>query len=92
MRYDASRLLDAAVPILAAAVIAVGVAVRTDSSTRALALALGLAAAAVLVLRRRAPAVTLAVSGGLVLGLFAVDHRAGAIAVIAPAVASTHSR
>jgi signal transduction histidine kinase len=87
MRHDASRLLDAAVPLLAGAVIAVGVAVRTDSPTRALALALALPAAAVLVLRRRAPAATLAISGGLVLALFAVDRAAGAIAVIAPAAA-----
>jgi signal transduction histidine kinase len=40
-----------------------------------------------LVLRRRAPTATLAVSGGLVLALFAVDHAAGAVAVIAPAIA-----
>jgi signal transduction histidine kinase len=74
-------------PILAGAIIAVGVALRADSGTRALALALGLAAAAVLVLRRRAPTVTLAVSGALVFALFAVDQDAGAIAVIAPALA-----
>jgi signal transduction histidine kinase len=40
-----------------------------------------------LVLRRRAPAVTLALSGGLVLALFAVDRAAGTIAVVAPAAA-----
>jgi signal transduction histidine kinase len=40
-----------------------------------------------LVLRRIAPTATLLVSGGLVLILFAVDHAAGAVAVIAPAVA-----
>jgi signal transduction histidine kinase len=61
--------------------------VRADASTRPLALALALAAAAVLVLRRRVPTATLAVSGGLVLALFAVDHAAGSIAVIAPAAA-----
>ncbi len=82
-----SHLLDAAVPVLVGGIIAVGVAVRADASTRPLALALGLAAAAVLVLRRRAPTVTLVVSGGLVLALFAVDHAAGSIAVIAPAAA-----
>jgi signal transduction histidine kinase len=83
----ALHLLDAAVPLLAGVIIAVGVAVRADASTRPLALLLALAAAAVLVLRRRAPTVTLAVSGGLVLGLFAVDHAAGEVAVIAPAAA-----
>jgi signal transduction histidine kinase len=41
----------------------------------------------VLVLRRRAPALTLTVSGGIVLALFAVDHNAGSIAVVAPAAA-----
>ena len=87
MKYDASHLLDAAVPLLVGAIIAVGVVVRADASTRPLALALALAAAAVLVLRRRAPTATLAVSGVLVLALFAVDHAAGSIAVIAPAAA-----
>lgn len=87
MKHDASQLLDAAVPLLVGAVIAVGVAVRADASTRPLAVALAPPAAGVLVLRRRAPAVTLAVSGGLVLALFAVDHAAGSIAVIAPAAA-----
>src|SRR5262249_55061656 len=42
---------------------------------------------AVLVFRRRAPSVTLVLSGGFVLVLFAVDHGAGAIAVVAPAAA-----
>src|SRR5919197_737599 len=60
---------------------------RSEASMRPLALALGLAAAAALVLRRRAPTAALAVSGGLVLTLFALDHAAGAVAVIAPAVA-----
>jgi signal transduction histidine kinase len=87
MKRDGSHLLDAAVALLAGAIIAVGVALRADPSARPSALALGLAAAVVLVLRRRAPAATLAVSGGLVLALFAVDHTAGAVAVIAPAVA-----
>jgi signal transduction histidine kinase len=82
---NASRLFDAAVPLLAGAVIVVGVAVRADAGTRPLALALGLASAAALTLRRRAPTATLAASGGLVLALFAVDRAAGAIAVIAPA-------
>jgi signal transduction histidine kinase len=80
-------LIDAALPLLAGAVIAVGVAARADASARPLALTLGLAAAAALLLRRRAPALTLAVSGALVLGLFAIDAAAGAIAVIAPGIA-----
>jgi signal transduction histidine kinase len=80
-------LIDAALPLLAGAVIAVGVAARADASARPLALTLGLAAAAALLLRRRAPTLTLAVSGALVLGLFAIDAAAGAIAVIAPGIA-----
>jgi len=87
MKHDASHLLDGAVLVVAGAIIGIGVAVRADASTRPLALTLALAAAAVLVLRRRLPTATLAVSGGLVLALFAVDHTAGAVAVIAPAVA-----
>jgi signal transduction histidine kinase len=87
VKRDASPLIDAAVPVLVGGIVAVGVAVRADAGTRALVLALGLAAAAALVLRRRAPVATLAVSGGLVLALFAVDHRVGEIAVIAPAAA-----
>jgi signal transduction histidine kinase len=87
VKRDVSHLIDAAVPVLVGGIVAVGVAVRADAGTRALVLALGLAAAAALVLRRRAPVATLALSGGLVLALFAVDHRAGEIAVIAPAAA-----
>jgi signal transduction histidine kinase len=87
MKYDASHMLDGAVLVLAGAIIGAGVAVRADTSTRPGALALALTAAAALALRRRAPTATLAVSGGLVLALFAVDHAAGAVAVIAPAVA-----
>src|SRR6266508_182583 len=87
MKHDASHLLDAAVLLGAAASVGVGVALRADASARPLALTLALAAAAVLVLRRRAPTATLAVSGGLVLALFAVDHAAASVAVIAPAIA-----
>jgi signal transduction histidine kinase len=87
MRRDASHLLDAAVLLLAGAIVVVGVALRADASTRPLALALALAATGVLVLRRSAPTATLAISGALVLALFAVDHAAGAVAVIAPAIA-----
>src|SRR6266542_2686575 len=83
MKHDASHLLDAAVLLLAGAIVGVGVALRADASARPLALPLALAAAAVLVLRRRAPSATLAVSGGLVLALFAVDHASASVAVIA---------
>jgi signal transduction histidine kinase len=80
------HMLDAALLLPAGAIIALGVALRADSM-RPLALALALAATAVLVLRRRAPTMTLAVSGALVFALFALDHDAGAVAVIAPAIA-----
>jgi signal transduction histidine kinase len=85
-RHTYAQMLDAALLLPAGAVIALGVALRADS-TRPLALALAVAATAVLVLRRRAPAATLAVSGALVFALFALDHDAGAVAVIAPAIA-----
>jgi signal transduction histidine kinase len=85
-RHAYAQMLDAALLLPAGAVIALGVALRADS-TRPLALALAVAATAVLVLRRRAPAATLAVSGALVFALFALDHDAGAVAVIAPAIA-----
>lgn len=87
MQRDTSHLLDAGVLLAVGATVAAGVSVRAEPSTRPLALALALAAAAVLVLRRRAPIAALAVSGVLVLALFAVDHAAGAVAVVAPAVA-----
>src|SRR5215831_14889895 len=87
MRRDATHLLDAAVLVFAGVIVVVGVALRADASTRPLALALALAATATLVLRRSAPTATLAISGALVLALFAVDHAAGAVAVIAPAIA-----
>lgn len=80
-------MLDAAVPVVVGIVVAVGVALRADAETRLIAIALAVAAAAALILRRRLPVVTLALSGGLVLGVFALDHAAGAIAVVAPATA-----
>jgi signal transduction histidine kinase len=80
-------LLDAAVPIVAGGVAVVGVLAHGQGEPRPLALALAVAAAAVLVARRRMPVATLALSGALVLALLAVDHRAGAAAVVAPAVA-----
>lgn len=85
MKRDPLRLLDAVVPLLAAAAITAGVLVRPGG--RIWPLALGLPAALVLFFRRRAPAATLAVSGGLTLALFAVDHSAGVIAAVAPAAA-----
>jgi signal transduction histidine kinase len=90
MRHGARDLqhsLDAAVPLLVGGIVALGVSIHADSDSRLVALALGLAACAALFLRRRAPGVTLALSGGLVLTLFAIDHKAGAVAVIAPATA-----
>ena len=87
MRRDLARLIDAAVVLLIGAVAVIGAAVRADASNRPVAVTLALLSAAVLVLRRRAPLVTLAVSGALVFALFALDHAAGTIAVVAPAAA-----
>ena len=81
------HLLDALVPLLVGAVITLGGVLHGGSSARPIALAVGLGAAASLIGRRRAPGLTLAVSGGLALILFHVDSSAGAVAVIAPAVA-----
>jgi signal transduction histidine kinase len=80
-------LLDATVAVVVGAVVGVGLAVRADADTLGVALALGLAAAAVLIARRRAPLATFTASSALVLALFAVDHAAGAAAVLAPAIA-----
>ena len=85
MKRDLSHLLDAALPLLAAAVIAGAILVRPDGGVWPLAL--GVPAALVLFLRHRATTVTLVVSAALALALFAVDHSAGAIAAIAPAAA-----
>jgi signal transduction histidine kinase len=87
VKRHAPHLLDAAVLLGAGVIVVVGVALRADASTRPLALSLALAASAILVLRRGAPTATLAISGALVLALFVVDHDAGAVAVIAPAIA-----
>ena len=87
MTRDLSRLIDTTVLLLVSAIAVVGAGLRADASSRWLAVALAVAASAVLVLRRRAPTVTLALSGGLVLALFGVDHAAGTIAVVAPAAA-----
>ena len=57
------------------------------SDTPALPLVLGCAAGLVLLGRQRAPALTLAVSGGLTLALLLLRPDAGVSAVVAPAVA-----
>ena len=81
------HLLDAVVPLVAGAVITLGGVLHDGGGVRPLELVLGLGAAAALVARRRAPGVTLAVSGALALVLLHIDASAGATAVIAPAVA-----
>jgi hypothetical protein len=80
-------VLDAAVPVLVAAVILAGTLVHGGASARPLPAALGIAAAASLWARRRAPGWTLAISGALVAILLHVDGSAGTVAVLAPAVA-----
>lgn len=80
-------MIDAAVVLLVGAVAIVGAAVRAEEANRPLAIALAISASASLVLRRRVPVLTLALSGGLVLALFALDRAAGTIAVVAPAAA-----
>jgi signal transduction histidine kinase len=85
VRRDRPQLIDAGVLLAVGAIVAMGVAVRAE--VRPLALVLGLAATAVLVLRRRAPTATFLVSSALVFALFTLDHSAGAVAVVAPAVA-----
>jgi signal transduction histidine kinase len=80
-------LLDAAVPVVVGGVILAGTLVHGGASARPLPALVGLAAAASLWARRRAPGWTLAISGALVAVLLHVDGSAGAVAVIAPAVA-----
>jgi signal transduction histidine kinase len=82
-----AHLLDAAGPLVVGAVVTVGGVLHGGGSVRPLALALGLGAALSLMARRRAPGWTLAISGALVAVLFHIDHAAGSIAVLAPAVA-----
>ncbi len=74
-------------PVVVAAAIVVGELLHGAHSARALPIALSVAAAAVLWARRRSPAWTLAGAGALVGILLHVDAAAGAIAVLAPAVA-----
>jgi signal transduction histidine kinase len=80
------HLLDALVPLLAAGVIVVGGVVHSGDA-QPLELIVGAAAGASLAVRRRAPGITLAVSGALALLLVHLQPTAGASAVIAPAVA-----
>jgi signal transduction histidine kinase len=80
-------LVDAAVPVVVGAVILAGTLLHGGASDRPLPAALGLAAAASLWARRRAPGWTLGISAGLVAVLLHIDGSAGAVAVIAPAVA-----
>jgi signal transduction histidine kinase len=79
--------LDAVVPLIVGAVITLGGVLHGGSGARPFALAVGLGAAASLRWRRRAPGWTLAISGALALLLLHIDASAGAVAVIAPAVA-----
>jgi signal transduction histidine kinase len=79
-------IVDALVPLLATAVITVGIAAHSGGA-RALPLLLGCAAGLSLLARRRAPGSTLAVSGALTLVLLHVEPDAGVSAVVAPAVA-----
>jgi signal transduction histidine kinase len=84
-RRDVS-VADVVVPLVAAAVITVGIAAHAGNAG-ALPLALGAAAGLSLVGWRRAPALTLAISGGLTIILLQIEPAAGVSAVIAPAVA-----
>jgi signal transduction histidine kinase len=79
------RVLDAAMPLLVAAVITGAILLQTDG--RAWLLALGVPAGLVLFLRHRAPTVTLVVSAALAIAILPFDHAAGAITAIAPAAA-----
>jgi signal transduction histidine kinase len=81
----AQHLLDALVPLSTAAII-VAVLVN-DGDAQPLELIVGVAAGACLAARRRAPGMTLALSGALALALLHISPAAGATAVLAPAVA-----
>jgi signal transduction histidine kinase len=80
------HLLDALVPLLTAAVIVLGGVIHSGDA-HPLDLIIGTAAGVSLVGRRRAPGITLALSGALALLLLQQQPTAGATAVIAPAVA-----
>jgi signal transduction histidine kinase len=85
MYYRPLLVLDAAVPVLVAAVIVVGEAL--DGGGRRPEAVLGVAAAAALYGRRRFPAATLTASALAVAVLFHLDQAAGVVALFAPAVA-----
>lgn len=82
-----ARAIDLAVPPLVAAIIIAGGLLQGGSGVRPLTLALGVGAALSLYARYRAPLATLIASAMLVVALINIDHVAGAVAVIAPAVA-----
>ncbi len=86
MPRRSQHLLDALVPLLTAAVIILGGVIHSGDA-HPLDLIIGAAAGASLVGRRRAPGITLALSGALTLLLLQLQPTAGATAVIAPAVA-----
>lgn len=74
-------------PVVVGAVILAGTLLHGGDSARPLPAAVGLAAAASLWARRRAPGWTLTISVALVAVLLHIDGPAGAVAVVAPAVA-----
>ena len=84
-RRDVS-VADVVVPLVAAAVITTGIAAHSGNAG-ALPLALGVAAGLSLAGWRRAPAITLAISGVLAIVLLQIEPAAGVSAAIAPAVA-----
>jgi signal transduction histidine kinase len=86
MRRRDISAADVVVPLVATTVIVFGIAAHGDD-TGALGLSLGAAAGLSLVGWRRAPALTLIVSGALTIVLLLLEPDAGVSAVIAPAVA-----
>jgi signal transduction histidine kinase len=80
-------VVDAAVPVVVAVVVAGGTLLHGAAGSQPLAAALGVCAGVSLIGRRRAPGWTLAISGVLVAIVFALDRSIGTVAVIAPAVA-----
>jgi signal transduction histidine kinase len=84
-RRDIS-VVDVVLPLLAAAVITIGIAAH-GGGDGAIPLVFGCAAGLSLIGYRRAPGSTLAVSGALTIVLLHLEPDAGASAVIAPAVA-----
>jgi len=87
MRARHLTILDAAVPAVVGAVIAVGLTLHGGATARPVSLALGIAAALPLAARRRWPGWTLVACGLLVAISFHLDRTAASVAVLAPAVA-----